>query len=351
VRIGAKNLLMLEHFPACLESSRAVTAPDGVRERLSQIRELYGAEIEAVEIELARAARSGAAPGTNAATHLLEAGGKRVRPLTAILSAACFGSITPGVLTIAVVSELVHVATLLHDDVIDEGTERRGKPCARMIWGNAVSVLAGDMLLTQALERTASSAPAEVLSELFATLRRLVDGEILQLAGRATLEVDEPTYFQIVRGKTASLFEWAARSGAVCAGATPEGRDAVGEFGARMGLAFQLVDDAIDYCGDARKAGKSLLADLNEGKLTLPLIRTLARDPCLRAELSASRAGDVEAALRVAEAVRRSGACEEVRALARAESARALHPLESLPPSQGKTLLGTVARELAARLS
>jgi octaprenyl-diphosphate synthase len=322
-----------------------------VREQLSQIRELYGAEIGAVETELARAVRSGAAPGTCAAAHLLEAGGKRVRPLTALLSAACFGAINPGVLTMAVVSELVHLATLLHDDVIDEGTERRGKPCSRTIWGNAVSVLSGDMLLTQALERTASSAPPEVLAELFQTLRRLVDGEILQLAGRATLEIDEPTYFQIVRGKTASLFEWAARAGATCAGAPSEGRNALGEFGARMGLAFQLVDDAIDYCGDPRAAGKSLLADLKEGKLTLPLIRTLAKDPCLRADVNASRAGDVEAAFRVAAAVRRSGACEDVRTLAREESARALQPLESLPPSQGKTLLAAVARELAARLS
>ena len=167
-----------------------------VRERLSQIRELYGTEVEAVETELARAVRSGAAPGTNAAAHLLEAGGKRVRPLTVLLSATCFGKIDAAVLTMAVVSELVHLATLLHDDVIDEGVERRGKPCARTIWGNAMSVLSGDMLLTQALERTASSGPPEVLRELFATLRKLVDGEILQLAGRASLDVDEATYFR-----------------------------------------------------------------------------------------------------------------------------------------------------------
>ena len=274
-----------------------------------------------------------------------------MRPLTVLLSAACFGPSNDAVIAVAVVSELIHLATLLHDDVIDEGTERRGKPCARMVWGNAMSVLSGDMLLTQALERTARTAPPGVLTELFDTLRRLVDGEILQLAGRSTLEVDEATYLRIVHGKTASLFEWAARSGAACAGAPGWGCDAVAEFGMRMGLAFQLVDDALDYCGDARTAGKTLLADLKEGKLTLPLIRALARDPSLRAKVDASRAGDADAARHVAEAVRSSGACEAVRALAREESGRAIESLRPLPTSTGKTMLATVAGELAARFA
>jgi octaprenyl-diphosphate synthase len=325
--------------------------PESARERLTRIRTLYGEDIMAVEEELGRAVRSGVSPATDAAVHLLEAGGKRVRPMCVILAASCFGSIGPAVRAAAVASELVHLATLLHDDVIDDGRERRGQPTSRLLWGNAVSVLSGDMLLTQALERTAAAAPPAVLAHLFLTLRRLVDGEILQLAGRVALEVDEPTYFRIVRNKTASLFEWAAQAGAACAGATEAQCAALGEFGARTGLAFQLVDDVLDYSGDARTAGKVLLADLTEGKLTLPLIRTLAANPSLRADVDASRAGDAEAAFRVADAVRESGACHAVRMLAREESAKALEPLAGLPPSTARDLLGAIARELSARAS
>jgi len=325
--------------------------PESVRARLCEIRTLFAEDIASVERDLSEAVRCGVSPATDAAAHLLDAGGKRVRPLTVILSAACFGPSNPAVRASAVVSELVHLATLLHDDVLDEGTERRGKPASRMLWGNAISVLTGDMLLTLALERTAREAPPDVLSELFVTLRRLVDGEILQLEGRAALSVDEPTYFRIARNKTASLFEWAARAGAAAVNAPKAGRDALGEFGARMGLAFQLVDDALDYSGDARTAGKALLADLTEGKLTLPLIRTLAERPSLHADVRSSRDGDMEAAFRVADAVRDSGACAAVRALAREESSRALEPLETLPESPARNLLGAIARELAARAS
>ncbi len=331
------------------ESSGA--APDSVKACLAQVRSQFGEEIEAIESELSRLVRLGTAPGTDAAAHLLEAGGKRVRPLTVILSAACFGKPNQTVRDVAVVAELVHLATLLHDDVIDDGKERRGRPTSRRIWGNAISVLSGDMLLTLALERTAASAPGFVLHDLFATLRRLVDGEILQLRGRGTLELDEASYFRIIRGKTASLFEWAARAGAACAGATPQNCAALGEFGARVGLAFQLVDDVLDYCGDPRDIGKALLGDLAEGKLTLPLIRTLEKTPAIRPHVHAARTGDHESALLVADAVRASGTCDSVRALAREQSSLALEPLKTLPPSAARDLLASIARELAARAS
>jgi octaprenyl-diphosphate synthase len=329
----------------------AEAGPNSVRQRLEAIRALYGEDIGIVEEELARSVRSGVSPGTDSAVHLLEAGGKRVRPLTVILSAACFGAPGPAARSLGVVAELVHLATLLHDDVIDDGQQRRGKPTARSIWGNAVSVLSGDMLLTEALERTASLGLPSVLTDLFATLRRLVEGEILQLSGRTALDVDEATYFRVVRDKTGSLFEWAARSGAVCAGAPQGACRALGTFGARMGLAFQLVDDVLDYAGDANSAGKALFADLREGKITLPLIRALAVAPSLRKDVDASRRGDVEAALRVATAVQRSDACDAVRAIARPESNRALDALAVLPASAARDMLGAIARELVGRVA
>jgi octaprenyl-diphosphate synthase len=320
-----------------------------VVDRLAEVHALLGADMAIVDRELARLVRQGVSPATESATHLLEAGGKRVRPLTVLLSAACFGAPPPSARDLAVVAELVHLATLLHDDVIDDGQERRGLPTPRRIWGNAVSVLAGDLLLTHALERTSAAAPGPVLADLFSTLRRLVDGEVVQLRGRMLLDAREEIYFRIVRDKTASLFSWAARAGATIAGASGEAANALGDYGTHLGVAFQLVDDVLDYAGDPRATGKALLGDLTEGKLTLPLIRALAAQPDLAGDVEAVRAGDAQAAQRLAEAVRSSGTCEGVRMLAREETARALASLETLPPSAARELLGGVARELASR--
>jgi octaprenyl-diphosphate synthase len=212
-----------------------------------------------------------------------------------------------------------------------------------------VSVLAGDLLLTHALERTAAIGAPAVLADLFATLRRLVDGEVVQLRGRTHLDPSEEVYFRIVQDKTASLFAWAARAGACVAGADAGAVASLGEFGARLGVAFQLVDDVLDYAGDPAATGKALLGDLVEGKLTLPLIRAMARRPALTSDVDAVREGDGRAATRVAADVRASGACDEVLALAREETARALATLETLPTSHARDLLGAIARELAAR--
>ena len=331
------------------ESGTPERAGTRAAERLADVHALMGEDMALVDRELARMTREGSSPATDSATHLLEAGGKRVRPLTVLLSAACFGGVKEEVRDIAVAAELVHLATLLHDDVVDDGQERRGRTTPRRIWGNAGSVLAGDLLLTHALERTAVAAPRAVLADLFATLRHLVDGEIVQLRGRTCLEPCEEVYFRIVRDKTASLFAWAARAGAATAGAPPDAVKALGEFGARLGVAFQLVDDVLDYDGDPRATGKTLLADLLEGKLTLPLIRVLAGRPELLGDVNAVRAGDEGAARRVADAVRSSGVCEGVRAQAREETTQALRALEAIPACTARDLLSSIAGELAAR--
>ncbi len=320
-------------------------------ERLGQVRALLGEEMFAVDSELARLTRDGVAPATDSAIHLLEAGGKRVRPLTVLLSAACFDVPSPAARDLAVAAELVHLATLLHDDVIDDGQQRRGRPTPRLVWGNAVSVLAGDLLLTHALERTAAVAAPPVLTDLFATLRRLVDGEVVQLRGRTLLDVREETYFRIAEDKTASLFAWAARSGALSAGASAEAATVLGEFGGRLGIAFQLVDDLLDYAGDPRETGKAVLSDLTEGKLTLPLIRAMAASPTLIEDVQVARSGNAAAAARVAAAVRFSGVCDGVRTLALEETRRAAESLQALEPSVARDLLAAIARELASRVS
>jgi octaprenyl-diphosphate synthase len=337
---------------AAAERLAEVALPERVGERaasrLVELRALFGDDLGWVEGQLRRAAAEGNRPATDAAGHLLAAGGKRVRPLCVLLSAACFGP-CGGARELAVVAELVHLATLLHDDVIDDADLRRGAVAARRVWGNAVSVLAGDLLLTHALERTARAAPGETMSELLATLRTLVDGEVVQLRGRASPSPSESVYFAIVEAKTASLFSWAARAGARAGGGAESHVTALGAFGRALGVAFQLVDDALDYGGDPERTGKRLLGDLHEGKLTLPLLAALRGRPDLAAAVARAREGDGEAAGTLLEAVAACGGVAEARARAAAHTDEALAALATLPPSGARDLLGALASELTSR--
>jgi octaprenyl-diphosphate synthase len=320
------------------------------RERLHAIQTIFGSDLVYIETELGRAADAGVRPGSDAAHHLLGGGGKRVRPLTLLLSAACFGHVSEAARELAVVAELIHSATLLHDDVIDDSPTRRGRPAARAIFGNAVSVLAGDLLLTHALDRTLRAAPV-TLPDLLSTLRRLVDGEVVQLRGRSKIDTTEACYFRILEDKTASLFGWSARAGALVGGATSGETEALGRFGEHMGVAFQLVDDALDYAGDTAEMGKALLSDLGEGKVTLPLVLALAREPSLAAWLASAREGNVDAALALGNAVRCMDVCDDVRRRAVSETDRALSALAEVRPSPAHEMLRDLAIELTARTS
>lgn len=336
-------------------------APERVGElpaaRVAEVRSLVGREMAEIEELIRSRIAQGVAPGRESARHLVDAGGKRVRPLGLLLATACFGTIDTRARDLGAAAELVHMATLLHDDVIDDGDQRRGRPTSRRVWGNAVSVLAGDMLLVEALRLAStnvSSANDVTWTELVATLGRLVDGEIIQLRGRVAVSLDEATYFEIVRGKTASLFEWALRAGARVGGASEAAIDALGRFGGSLGVAFQLVDDLLDYDGDAARTGKTLFADLAEGKVTLPLIRAASSGDgaaAASALVARVREGDEGAARELGQMVRDSGACERVRQLARAETDRALAELAIVPHCAASEALADVARGLAARVS
>jgi octaprenyl-diphosphate synthase len=317
--------------------------------RLAEVRRLLEHDMGWVEQELGRAVGEGLEPATSSAQHLFEAGGKRIRPLAVLLGAACFGEIGQAARELAVVAELVHLATLLHDDVVDDGDERRGIVTARRVWGNAVSVLAGDLLLTHALGRTTAVAPHPILVDLVRTLRLLVDGEVVQLRGRTKLEANEALYFRIVEHKTGALFGWAMRAGAATANAPSASVDALSAFGEHVGVAFQLVDDVLDYVGDPETTGKALLVDLHEGKLTLPLLRALARGAADAGDVEGCRRGDRAAATRLANAVRASGACDDVRALARERTKAGLAALERVPVSYARSLLAEIARSLTER--
>lgn len=333
------------------ETARAAPVGPAGLTRLHDARALLDEDIARVEASLLDATADGCAPATTAATYLLTSGGKRVRPLCVLLGALACGGITDEARTLAGVAEMIHLATLLHDDVIDDADERRGQPVAGHVFGNAVSVLAGDSLLVHALERTSRVERPETLRELFATLRRLVDGEVIQLRGRTRLDASEETYASILDGKTASLFRWSLRAGARAGGGSEAAIDALGEFGQHLGVAFQLVDDALDYTGEQPHVGKDLNADLREGKVTLPLILAARREPDLYEALERVRAGTAlqgERERLMAAGVRAAG---EVRERAWAESARARAALEVVASSPARALLEAVAHELVARLS
>ena len=342
-------------FAAAIHALHDTAAPERVGDRaanrLADVRSLISREMQDVEVLIGERLAAGVAPATDSARHLFDAGGKRVRPMALLLAHACWSPINDKARGLAAAAELVHMATLLHDDVIDDGDQRRGRPTSRRVWGNAVSVLAGDLLLVEAL-RLGSGAATVTWQELVATLGRLVDGEVVQLRGRLAVSLDEATYFEIVRGKTASLFEWALRSGAREGGAPEAAVQALGAFGTHIGVAFQLVDDVLDYDGDPDATGKSMLADLGEGKVTLPLIRAAAHDSAAFASLVAEvRGGDADAAQRLALRVRSSGACDRVRDLAREETSRALAALQIVPECRAREILADVARGLAARVA
>lgn len=335
---------------ATLSETATDRGGDRVNARLGDVRALIAGELAEVEALVSVRLARGVAPATDSAHHLFASGGKRVRPTAVLLAAASFGTIDGPVRDLAAAAELVHMATLLHDDVIDDGDQRRGRPTSRRVWGNAVSVLAGDFLLVEAL-RLASTAHTETWQELIATLGRLVDGEVVQLRGRATVSLDEATYFEVVRGKTASLFEWALRAGARQGGASAAAIDSLGAFGSHLGVAFQLVDDVLDYDGDEAKTGKSVLADLHEGKVTLPLLRAAAIDSAIAPLVAKVREGDEAAATEIATRVRASRACDGVRQQARQETAQALAHLDMAAPSRERDILAEVARGLAARVA
>jgi octaprenyl-diphosphate synthase len=306
-----------------------------------------------VETTLAEVPLALTPPTDKTVAHLVSRGGKRVRPTAVLLSAACVGAINDPIRELAVVVELVHTATLLHDDVIDEGMERRGAPTARRIWGNAMSVLAGDTLLVHSLSRIQKSAP-QLLGELLETLQRLVSGEVLQLKNRAELDLSIENYDYILREKTASLFQFATASGARLAGGSIQMQRALGEFGERLGMAFQLVDDVLDYAGE--DTGKTLGADLIEGKVTLPLVLAVQADiKSSQSDLvslieTVRQNPEAQLVEELRQRVVASGACELVRKRASSETEAAVTALSSLPESPARRLLTSVAQKLSLRV-
>ncbi len=286
------------------------------------------------------------------ARHLLSLEGKRLRPVCVALAARAGTGFDERARDLAVAVELVHSATLLHDDVVDQGTVRRGEPTARLLYGNAASVFAGDWLLIEALRRVRKAGVDRVLDSLLETIDTMIVAEALQLEHRGRLMADRETYFSVIDGKTASLFRWAMQAGGRAGGLPESACRALEDYGRNLGLAFQIIDDTLDLAGDAAETGKALFIDLAEGKVTYPILIGLERDPSLRPWLErAAKEGRVDAdiATRVTEVLKVTGAMEETTALAQSHVDRAIERLTALPPSAARDALEVVARAALSR--
>ncbi|MBX2812501.1 MAG: polyprenyl synthetase family protein [Myxococcales bacterium] len=269
--------------PEVLSRLTRVTEKNGLpslSDTLGRIGAFVSAELIGMEQELTTVPRREQIVG-QCARHLLGLGGKRIRPICVAL-AGRMGTADPAVIRkLATAAELVHSATLLHDDVVDHGELRRGQPTARKLYGNAASVFAGDWLLVEALKRVRQARLPLVLDRLLDIIDEMIQAEAIQLECRGGVQADEATYFRVIEGKTAALFRWAMFAGGVAGGLGEPECHALESYGNHLGVAFQLVDDALDIAGVEEDLGKALFTDLREGKMTYPFIVGMERDASL----------------------------------------------------------------------
>ena len=244
---------------------------------LDSVNTLINDDMAAVDHHIQNELKSDVALIEQIGEYIVGAGGKRLRPVTLLLGAHALGYKGTAHIDLAAVIEFIHTATLLHDDVVDESALRRGRETANDLWGNAASVLVGDFLYSRAFQMMVAVGNPRVMDIMAQTTNAIAQGEVMQLMNSHDPETGEVAYLETITRKTAKLFESAARLGAVLAQASPAGERVLGEFGLHVGIAFQMVDDALDYSSDAKQMGKNAGDDLAEGKITLPLIHALQR--------------------------------------------------------------------------
>ncbi len=246
---------------------------------MEEVWDLYRRDLEEIESHIHRNLNSEAPLINEIAGHILEGGGKRIRPLLLSLCSRLNGYVPQEDLILGSLVEFIHTATLLHDDVLDEATLRRGRPTARRIWGNRASILAGDYLYSQAMHHIAAFKNHEVNDTMALACKRLAEGEILQLCANRQPLLSESEYLRIVECKTGALLAAACKVGGLMGGVSPLQVDELYRFGLSLGIAFQLADDWLDYTANEKNLGKTLGQDLMQGMVTLPLIHVLPRLP------------------------------------------------------------------------
>ena len=303
---------------------------------LEAIHEFMAADMRAVDDVIRTRLESGVPLIRQVAEYIVGGGGKRLRPLVLLLSAGAFDYRGPHRHELAAIVEFIHTATLLHDDVVDESSLRRGRATANALFGNAAAVLVGDFVYSRAFQMMVQTDNPRVLRVLADATNVIAEGEVLQLANCHNADIDESAYLEVVRRKTAKLFEAAARLGAILGGAPRDQEDAIAAYGTHLGTAFQLIDDVLDYSGEEAVIGKKVGDDLAEGKPTLPLIHAIRRGTEKEARLvrRAIEQGGRGQLAAVIEAIRSTGALEYARGQAGRESRAALDAVGSLPHSR-----------------
>lgn len=306
-----------------------------------------------VDATIARRLDSGVPLVGQVASYIISAGGKRLRPVLLLLMCRALGCLHPQRHNLAAVVEFIHTATLLHDDVVDESTLRRGRATANEVFGNPASVLVGDFLYSRSFQMMVETGNMRVMQILADATNVIAEGEVLQLMNMHDASLDEAAYLRVIRSKTAKLFEASSRLAAILANSPPEVEAACAEYGQSLGTAFQVIDDVLDYDGDAHEMGKNLGDDLREGKATLPLILAMqhgnADDAALVRE--AIETGSTEHLPRVIDIVQRTGALQGTRAAAAAQAERAVAAAKQLPDNKYTDSLIELAAQLLQRRS
>jgi octaprenyl-diphosphate synthase len=308
---------------------------------LEAIREFVEADMRAVDAVIRARLASEVSLIRQVAEYIIGGGGKRLRPMLLLLSAGAFGYRGTHRYELAAVVEFIHTATLLHDDVVDESDLRRGRATANALFGNAASVLVGDFVYSRAFQMMVEAESLRVLQVLADATNVIAEGEVMQLINCHNPDIEEGGYLQVIRCKTAKLFEAATRLGAILGGAPRDQEDAVADYGMHLGTAFQLIDDVLDYSGEQGVIGKNLGDDLAEGKPTLPLIHAIRRGTPQQAQLvrAAIQHGGREDLGAVIEAIRSTGALDYAREQARRESRSACEAIGRLPRSRHRDYL------------
>jgi octaprenyl-diphosphate synthase len=299
------------------------------------------ADTDAVNLVIRRELHSDVALVNQIADYIISAGGKRIRPALVLLFAKAWAYRGTDHHALAAIVEFIHTATLLHDDVVDESSLRRGRKTANALFGNAASILVGDFLYSRAFQMMVAIRNMRVMQILADATNVIAEGEVLQLLNMHDPDVSEERYLQVIRSKTAKLFEAAAQLGALIAGANDEQIEAAAEYGRSIGTAFQLIDDVLDYSGNAAEIGKNVGDDLREGKPTLPLIHLMQNGtPEQRALVRACiETGDELHFDAVLKAVTESGALEYTHQQATAAARKAEAAIVGLPASEFKNSL------------
>ncbi|AUX92108.1 octaprenyl diphosphate synthase [Mixta gaviniae] len=313
---------------------------------LEQINELTAQDMAAVNETILSQLNSDVSLINQLGYYIISGGGKRIRPMIAILAARALGYEGNQHVTIAALIEFIHTATLLHDDVVDESDMRRGKATANAAFGNAASVLVGDFIYTRAFQMMTSLGSLRILALMSEAVNVIAEGEVLQLMNCNDPDITEESYMHVIYSKTARLFEAAAQSSGILAGASAAQEQALQDYGRYIGTAFQLIDDLLDYSADGETLGKNVGDDLSEGKPTLPLLHAMRHGDEQQAAMirEAIEQGNGRHLLDpVLETMRQCGSLEWTRSRAEEEADKAIAALQALPESPWRSALEALA--------